>query len=90
MLSICYMHAEAPNFQASDYADISSVMDLKLEVLACHQSQIQWLMDHDRNDVLENTRRFDAYNGKACQVEYAEVFQRCMHMCRITSSCLLP
>ena len=88
--SLYFMHSESHNFHATDYVDISSVIELKLEALACHQSQIQWLMDHDKNDVLENTRRFDAYNGHTCQVAYAEVFQRCMHMCRVTPSRLLP
>lgn len=88
--SIYYMRSDAQTFRASDYVDISSVMELKLEALSCHQSQIQWLMDHDNNDILENTRRLDAYNGKFCQVAYAEVFERCMHMCRVTPSRLLP
>lgn len=88
--SLYYMCSSSPNFHATDYVDISSVIELKLEALACHQSQVQWLMDHDKNDVLKRTRDFDAYNGTQCQVAYAEVFQRCMQSCRITPSRLLP
>ena len=88
--SLYYMDSTSPNFRATDYVDISSVMELKMEALACHKSQIEWLADHDNNDLLTSTRCTAARYGSLCGVAYAEVFQRCMQECRITPSRLLP
>lgn len=88
--SLYYMESTSPNFFATDYVDISQVIDLKLEALACHKSQVEWLRDHDNSDVLASSRYTAAKNGNDCGVAYAEVFQRCMQSCRITPSRLLP
>lgn len=88
--SLYYLSSTAPNFAPTDYVDISDVIELKLEALACHKSQVEWLRDHDNSDVLAATRNTDAKYGDNCGVAYAEVFQRCMQSCRITPSRLLP
>ena len=88
--SLYYMISSSPNFHATDYVDISDVMELKLEALACHKSQLEWLLEHDNKDILAVARYDDAKHGSDCGVAYAEIFQRCMQDCRITPSRLLP
>lgn len=87
--SLYYMESTSANFRATDYVDISSVMELKMEALACHKSQIEWLADHDNNNILHSTRCTAARHGSFCGVAYAEIFQRCMQECHITPSRLL-
>lgn len=88
--SLYYMDSTSPNFYATDYVDISDVFELKMEALACHKSQVEWLKDHDNSDVLADLRNKCACFGNDCGVAYAEKFQRCMQSCRITASRLLP
>ena len=43
-------------FQPSEYVDISHYLEVKLEMLACHNSQLDWMRDHDNGDIVEQTR----------------------------------
>lgn len=83
------------NYNATDFepdicVDISDVIDKKLEMLACHKSQVVWLMDHDGKDVLEETRRAAQSRGNQCGVQYAECFKICKSGLRLTTKRLLP
>lgn len=58
--------------------DISSVMDKKAEMLACHASQRDWLrIQHGMDQYIEEMKRADAAAGSKAGVKYAEGF--CMH-----------
>ena len=72
------------------YVDISDEIETKLQMLACHKSQIVWLKDHDDADVLEDTRIASAFRGLQCGVKYAEGFRRCNTGLRNTTKRLLP
>ena len=55
--------------------DITSVMDVKEKMLACHVSQREWLRKHHGIDeYIEHMRRQSAERGKRAGVKYAEAF----------------
>lgn len=61
-----------------DFAvDVSSTFDLKIEMLACHSSQREWLRrQHGVDEYLESCRRWAAKRGEAVGVPYAEAFRQ--------------
>jgi LmbE family N-acetylglucosaminyl deacetylase len=63
------------NFHPTEYVDISETFELKQEMLACHQSQITWLKDHDNVDFLFMTETVIRTRGFQCGVEFAEAFR---------------
>ncbi len=57
------------------YVDISETMDRKIEMLACHRSQRQWLRSHHGMDeYIESMKRHSARRGKEIGSHYAEGF----------------
>ena len=89
--SMYYMEPSASNaFIPTDYVDITNVIDKKLEALACHKSQVDWLRDHTGDDVLETARATAMFRGRLSKVKYAEAFLRCDHVLRMTASRMLP
>lgn len=65
------------------YVDISDVMDQKLEMLACHKSQRDWLREHHGVDeYIESVRRFNNSLGRRAstiagrEIAYAEAFRQ--------------
>lgn len=57
------------------YVDVSDVIDEKLAMLACHQSQREWLRSHHGIDeYLERTRQNAATRGAEIGVGHAEAF----------------
>jgi len=89
--SIYFMEPSAGNaFIPTDYVDITETIELKLEALKCHKSQLDWLMEHVGKDILKTTRANATFRGRLCSVSYAEAFLRCDRVLRITPSRLLP
>jgi len=41
------------NFEPTEYVDITDEIETKLKMLSCHQSQLMWMMDHDKVDFTE-------------------------------------
>lgn len=78
------------NFNPTEYVDISEVIELKLEALACHESQIVWMKDHDGIDFIDFVRTCSKFRGLQCGVEYAEGFTMCQTWPRLTTKRLLP
>ena len=57
------------------YVDITDQYDKKVEMLACHASQRQWLRDHHGMDeYIESMKRQSATRGEQVDVKYAEAF----------------
>lgn len=55
------------------YVDISETIEQKLEMLACHESQREWLRAHHGIDeYLEQVRRWGTKYGQECGFDYAE------------------
>lgn len=72
------------------YVDITDELETKLQMLACHKSQLVWLMDHDNVDILQNTCTYAAFRGMQCGVKYAEGFRRLKADLRNPTTRLLP
>jgi LmbE family N-acetylglucosaminyl deacetylase len=63
--------------EPSMYVDISSVIDLKERMLACHISQGNWLNHHHQgNEYLLAMRRFGEKRGEEINVKYAEGYRQ--------------
>lgn len=78
------------HFSPVDYVDISDTFAEKAAMLRCHESQVQWLQEHDNLDILEYIQVCAQYRGYQCGVKYAEGFVRYMAALRIRPSNLLP
>ena len=61
----------------SVFVDVSSVIGLKADMLACHASQREWLRaQHGMDHYIEEMRRWAAALGERIGVEYAEAFRQ--------------
>jgi LmbE family N-acetylglucosaminyl deacetylase len=61
--------------QPSVRVDITSVMPDKIEMLACHRSQREWLRSHHGMDeYVESMKAHSADRGRELGVEFAEAF----------------
>lgn len=74
----------------TEYVDISEDIETKIAMLAEHESQVQWLSDHDGMNVLETTRLMSRFRGYQCNVDYAEGFIYCMQYHKMPVRRYLP
>lgn len=65
------------NFQPDLYVDISDVIDIKMAMLNCHESQLKWMKEHDNIDFADFVKTCAKYRGFQCGVSYAEGFKQC-------------
>lgn len=77
-------------FMPEDYVDVTDEIELKIEALDCHQSQIKWMKEHDKIDFLDFVRTCSKYRGLQCDVGYAEAFRKCYDWPRMATKRLLP
>lgn len=57
--------------------DISPTFERKIEMLACHSSQREWLRrQHGVDEYLESCRRWSAERGKIINAPYGEAFRQ--------------
>lgn len=57
--------------------DITSTFELKMQMLACHDSQRAWLRkQHGMDEYLEGCRRWSSQRGRDIGVEYGEAFRQ--------------
>jgi LmbE family N-acetylglucosaminyl deacetylase len=63
-------------FEPTEYVDITEVMDTKLRMLECHQSQVKALKELADTDVLEMVQTQARFRGFAAGCRYAEGFRR--------------
>lgn len=78
------------NFNPTEYVDITDEIDLKIEMLECHVSQLKWMRDHDNIDFAEFVRTCSRYRGIQCGVDYAEAFTQEYAWPKVTTKRLLP
>jgi len=78
------------NFLPTEYVDISDTIDTKKKMLACHESQVSWLRDHDHIDIMDFMETMARFRGLQCGVKYAEGFRKLEVWPRITTKRLLP
>ena len=77
-------------FIPTEYVDITDTIELKLEALACHKSQIDWMRDHDHIDFLDFVRCCSRVRGFQSGADYAEGFRPNLNYLRLTTKRLLP
>ena len=78
------------NFNPTEYVDVTDEIDLKLEMLECHESQLKWMRDHDHLDFADFVKTCARYRGYQCNSEYAEGFKQCLVYPKILPKRLLP
>ena len=78
------------NFNPTEYVDITDEIDLKIEMLECHESQLKWMRDHDHIDFAEFVRTCSRFRGIQCGVGYAEAFCQELVWPKVTTKRLLP
>jgi LmbE family N-acetylglucosaminyl deacetylase len=62
-------------FIPTEFVDITTTMELKMEALSHHQSQLEFLMESGGRDLLSNVRVLSQYRGLQCGCHYAEGFR---------------
>lgn len=91
LVPIYYMDTLAGvNFVPTEFVDVTNEIDLKLQMLNCHESQIVWMRDHDRIDFPDMVKTCSKYRGYQCGVAYAEGFRQCNTYLKNTTKRLLP
>lgn len=91
LVPIYYMDTLAGvNFNPTEYVDISDVIDLKLDMLECHESQLVWMREHDSIDFADMVKTCSRYRGYQCGADYAEGFRKCQVYLKGTTKRLLP
>ena len=78
------------NFNPTEYVDITDEIDLKLEMLECHISQLKWMRDHDGIDFAEFVKTCSRFRGLQSGVQYAEAFCQEMVWPKVVTRRLLP
>lgn len=78
------------NFQPTHYVDITEQMDTKIRALECHESQLKWMLEHDKIDFADMVRTCSKYRGYQCGVPYAEGFRPYNVYPRYSTKQLLP
>lgn len=82
--------ASAIGFLPTDYVDISETIDLKRQMLRCHASQVAWMKEYRRVDLMAEMEIIARFRGLQCGVSYAEGFRRLLAARRVTPERLLP
>ena len=78
------------NFIPTEYVDISDVIETKMKMIDCHESQIVWLKEHDNIDYHETVKACARYRGLQCGTQYAEAFRQCLVSPRVFAKRVLP
>ena len=77
-------------FLPTEYVDITEEIDLKLDMLECHESQLKWMREHDNIDFADMVRTISKYRRYQCGAQYAEAFSQCMVYPKPTTKRMLP
>jgi len=78
------------NFMPTHYIDITDQIEFKLRAVACHESQVKWMLDHDDVDFIDMVRTWSKYRGYQCGVKFAEGFRTYEVYPRFSTKSLLP
>jgi Uncharacterized proteins, LmbE homologs len=77
-------------FIPTEYVDITQEIENKLEALSCHESQIKWMLEHDKIDFIDFVRTCSKYRGLQASVPFAEGFRQYAGWPRFKTYRLLP
>lgn len=78
------------NFIPTEYVDVSDFIELKMNMLECHVSQMKWMREHDGIDFAEFVKTCARYRGLQCGVQFAEGFTQCLAWPKLTTKRYLP
>ena len=78
------------NSKPSEYVDITDTFETKQKMLSCHKSQLDWLKEHDKVDILQFIRTVAEFRGLQCGARFAEAFSRVEKWGRNPVKSLLP
>lgn len=78
------------NFVPDHFVDITDTLSTKLDMMRCHESQVDWLLSHDGLDILGFIETSAKYRGFQCGCQYAEGFVRYINALRARPGCFLP
>jgi LmbE family N-acetylglucosaminyl deacetylase len=78
------------NFTPAEYVDITDTLELKIEMLECHESQMKWMRDHDNIDFAEFVTACARFRGLQCGAKYAEAFTSCNAWPKVVPKRMLP
>ena len=82
--------SRSTNFVPTEYVDITEEMALKEQMLACHESQLIWLKEHDNVDIIDIQRTRAQLRGNQCNALYAEGFTQLIAAQRMRTYRILP
>jgi len=74
----------------TEYVDITDDIEMKIKMMASHESQISWLKEHDNIDFPEFALVVSRFRGAQCDVKYAEGFTFCLQAHKIPCCRYLP
>lgn len=77
-------------FEPTMYVDITEEIDLKLQMLECHESQLKWMRDHDHIDFADFVRTCSKFRGYQSNCTYAEGFTEELVYPKMIAKRLLP
>ena len=78
------------NFIPTEYVDVSDFIELKMNMLECHVSQMKWMREHDGIDFAEFVKTCARYRGLQCGVQFAEGFIQCLAWPKLATKRYLP
>ena len=78
------------DFVPTEFVDITDEIDLKLEMLECHKSQLVWMREHDGIDFADMVKTCSKYRGYQCGAKYAEGFRQCNVYLKNVTKRMLP
>lgn len=62
-------------FVPTEYVDVTSTFEKKVEALICHASQVEFLKEHGDMNLLHGVEVLAEYRGLQCSCRYAEAFR---------------
>ena len=77
-------------FQPEAFVDITETFETKRKMLACHESQVEWLRHHDGVDILDFIRTVAKARGMQAGVPLAEGYRQEASWSRARPARLLP
>ena len=78
------------DFTPTEFVDITDYIDMKIDMLNRHESQIVWMRDHDNIDFPDMIRTASKFRGYQSGVGYAECFTQCLVYLKGTTKRMLP
>jgi LmbE family N-acetylglucosaminyl deacetylase len=78
------------NFTPTHFVNITESIEVKKQMLLAHQSQVQWMMEHSKLDVVDQMITTAKYRGYQAGVPYAEAFAQEPSFPLVKTGTLLP